>query len=220
MYLSRAHIIWLYSSSSLHAAMQSTAHIVFSISSGVASINESVLDPYGVRRYEERADNNPPSSLGPACAGLLAAIGIGDVPPRKSSICSIRDGRREYKNKVCSISNTYNNVNLRSSRFTLLTGGQLSRRWLLFPFRTLNRTTVASCDLKLFPNRTDNADTVIVWPSTSTIGKLDCLGKLSSSARPVEYASDMTMKSNTSGNRKWLAKVAQSRNPVMTFSTM
>jgi hypothetical protein len=86
--------------------------MVFSISSGVASIRESVLPPYGVIKYEESAESRPPSIRGVGAVGLRTAIGMGVTPPKKSSIWSMRGGRREYKKRVWNMSKTYVKVSV------------------------------------------------------------------------------------------------------------
>ncbi len=84
------------------AAMQSTVHSVFSISASVASGTiGSVLEAYGVIKYEERADRRPPSPLpGDRVLGTLLDKGIVEDPPRKSSMRSIGPGRSECRNRT------------------------------------------------------------------------------------------------------------------------
>ena len=84
--------------------MQSIVQSVFSTSASVASgMSASVLDEYGVIRYDERAERRP-SDLGAARAGSARRRGMTDEPPRKSSICSMRVGKRECRKSVWNIS--------------------------------------------------------------------------------------------------------------------
>ena len=54
-------------------------------------------------RYEDSAERRP-SDLGAVRAGWLRRRGMIEAPPRKSSICSMRVGKRECKNNVWNIS--------------------------------------------------------------------------------------------------------------------
>jgi hypothetical protein len=78
---------------------------VLSISlSDASGITDSGFEPYGVIRYDDRADRSPPSFRGAGLGGAAPRSGIIDTPPRKSSIWSIRVGRSECTKRFWNIS--------------------------------------------------------------------------------------------------------------------
>lgn len=93
--------------------MQSMVDSVFSTSASVASwTRASELELYGVIRYEDKAESRP-SERWAWRAGCERRNGMIDTPPRKSSICNMRVGRREWMKSVWNISNIYRTVQIR-----------------------------------------------------------------------------------------------------------
>src|ERR1700722_13424840 len=92
-----------------------------------------------------------------------------------------------------------------------------SRNAFPFPFTMLNKTTAASWPLRLVPNLTDNDETVIDCPSTSTTGYFGTCTEGESDNKLVTWEREATIKSNTSGSSKRPARVAHCLKPVIAF---